>query len=377
MASDEVNRRRFIREGAVAVGAAGLAAQGALGAEPKMPPKSKILSYNEQMEYRRCGKTNQWISAICLGGHWKRMPFRGDDFHRNRREIVAMCLDNGINYIDACCRAEVVAYTRAVKELGRRKQMYMALSYCGHEPRNPKFRTRKALLASLDDLMKQAGLEYVDIWRPTCFEPGGMHSYNTSCEIAAAGEKAIQQGKVRFFGISSHDRRWHEMMIRQFPILSVVLFPYTAKTKEKPKDSIFAAVREKDVGVFGIKPFASNSIFKGSSARPHGPPLHPVQRRHDGAHPGPHPPPPRRQLREGHRRASRARPRRPPSHSRRPRVRRPRRPRLRPPAPRLPVAPGLGVGVRKRFRVPGFGFQGHERMPTPSRGFPSLREGFL
>ncbi len=265
MASDEVSRRRFMKDGALAVGAAGLAAQGVLGAERKMPPTSQILSYNEQMEYRRCGKTNQWISAICLGGHWKRMPFRGEDFHRNRREIVAMCLDNGINYIDACCRSEVIAYTRAVKELGRRKQMYMALSYCSHDPRNPKFRTRKALLASLDDLMKQAGLDYVDIWRPTCFEPGGMHTYNTSCEIAAAGEMAVKQGKVRFFGISSHDRRWHEMMIRQFPILSVVLFPYTAKSKEKPKDSIFAAVREKDVGVFGIKPFASNSIFKGSS----------------------------------------------------------------------------------------------------------------
>ncbi|MFW6161221.1 MAG: aldo/keto reductase [Planctomycetota bacterium] len=263
--SRDVNRRRFMRDGAVAAGAAALAAKGAVGADAKRPPKSKILSYDERMEYRRCGKTDQWISAISLGGHWKRMPFRGEAFHKNRREIVALCLDHGINYIDACCRREVLAYTRAVKDLGRRKQMYMALSYCGHEPRNPKFRTRKALLGSLDALMKEAGLDYVDIWRPTCFEPGGMHTYNTSCEIAAAGEKAVQQGKVRFFGISSHDRRWHEMMIAQFPILSVILFPYTAKSKEKPEGSIFEAVREKDVGVFGIKPFASNSIFAGSS----------------------------------------------------------------------------------------------------------------
>ena len=265
MAKREINRRRFMRDGAVAVGAAGLAAGAAQGAEPKMPPKSKILSYSERMEYRRCGKTDQWISAISLGGHWKRMPFRGDDFHKNRREIVAQCLDGGINYIDACCRGEVLAYTKAVKELGRRKQMYMALSYCGHEPRNPEFRTRKTLLKSLDDLMKEAGLKYVDIWRPTCFEPGGMHTYNTSCEIAAAGEKAIEQGKVRFLGISSHDRRWHAFMIREFPVLSVILFPYTAKSKEKPKGSIFDAVRKHDVGVFGIKPFASNSIFKGKS----------------------------------------------------------------------------------------------------------------
>ena len=71
---------------------------------------------------------------------------------------------------------------------------------------------------------------------PAAHEPGGLHTFRTSCEIAAAGEEAVKQGKVRFFGISSHDRRWHEMMVREFPILSVILFPYTAKTKEKPKE---------------------------------------------------------------------------------------------------------------------------------------------
>jgi aryl-alcohol dehydrogenase-like predicted oxidoreductase len=265
MADTDISRRRFMGRGAAAA-AAGLAAGEALAVnEDGPPPTDKVLSYDERMEYRRLGKTEQWVSAISLGGHWKRCPFRGDAFHKNRREIVAKCLDSGINYIDACCRAEVKAYTKAVKELGRRKEMYMALSYCGHEPRNPKFRTRRKLMESLDNLMKEAGLDYVDIWRPTCHEPGGLHSYNTSCEIAAAGEQAVKQGKARFFGISSHDRRWHEMMIREFPILSVVLFPYTAKSKKKPTGSIFDTVRERDIGVFGIKPFASNSIFKGSS----------------------------------------------------------------------------------------------------------------
>ncbi|MBL7223543.1 MAG: aldo/keto reductase [Candidatus Brocadiae bacterium] len=268
MAPKRISRRRFLGDGALAVGAAGLAAREAMAAEPKMPPKSQILSFDERMEYRRCGKTDQWVSAISLGGHWKRIPYRGDDFQKNRTETVAQCLDSGINYIDACCRAEVLAYTKAVKALGRRKQMYMGFSHCGNEPRNRKFRTKKALLGTLDGLMKEAGLDYVDIWRPTCHEPGGMHTFNTSREIAAAGEAAVKQGKVRFFGISSHDRRWHEMMIREFPILSVVLFPYTARSKEKPKDSIFQTVRDKDIGVFGIKPFASNSIFKSRTSAP-------------------------------------------------------------------------------------------------------------
>ena len=271
MADKQISRRRFLGDGALAVGAAGLAASGALAAEAKMPPKSKILSYDERMEYRRCGKTGLWVSAISLGGHWKRCPFRGADFDKNRREIVAQCLEGGINYIDACCRGEVIAYTKAVKGLGRRNQMYMGFSHCGHEVRNAKYRTKKTLLHALDELMREAGLDHADVWRITCHEPGGLHTYNTACEIAAAGEKAVRDGKVRFFGISSHDRRWHQFMIREFPVISVVLFPYTARSKERPKGSIFDAVRKHDVGVFGIKPFASNSIFKGRTSKPDDP----------------------------------------------------------------------------------------------------------
>jgi aryl-alcohol dehydrogenase-like predicted oxidoreductase len=56
------------------------------------------------------------------------------------------------------------------------------------------------------------------------------------------------------------------MMIEQFPQIEVILFPYTAKSQALPEESLFDAVKKMDVGVFGIKPFASNSLFKGTSA---------------------------------------------------------------------------------------------------------------
>ncbi|MBN1420423.1 MAG: aldo/keto reductase [Planctomycetes bacterium] len=262
MRDGRITRRDFIRDGAVA--AAGIAAAGTAAARGSEPDKAKILCYNENMEYRRLGKTEQWVSAVCLGGHWKRVDVMGQDFDENRREVVARCMDIGINYIDACCRGEVLAYTRALG--ANRSKVYLALSYCAKEVRDPQYRTARKLLENLDELLLESKQEYTDIWRITCLEPGGQHSFDTSCEMVEALEKAKKQGKARFIGMSSHDRRWHKMMIEYFPQIEVILFPYTAMTKKLPKDSLFDAVRARDIGVFGIKPFASNSIFKGDSS---------------------------------------------------------------------------------------------------------------
>jgi aryl-alcohol dehydrogenase-like predicted oxidoreductase len=265
MSDARINRREFMRD--AATGAAGVAAGlGAadLAAAANRPSTTKIRNYNERMEYRRLGKTELMISAVCLGGHWKRVNVMQQDFNRNRHEVVSRCLDVGINYIDACCRSEVLAYCKALK--GRRDRMYLALSYCGKEVRGKDYRTTRKLMESFDALLKESKQDYTDLWRITCFEPGGRHSFNTSCELVAALEKAKKQGKARFIGISSHDRRWLKMMVEYFPQIEVILFPYTARSKVARKDSLFDAVKTCDVGVFGIKPFASNSLFKGNSA---------------------------------------------------------------------------------------------------------------
>jgi diketogulonate reductase-like aldo/keto reductase len=47
----------------------------------------------------------------------------------------------------------------------------------------------------------------------------------------------------------------------------VICTPYTAKTKVVDDESgLWAAMKQHDVGWFGIKPFASNSVFKGDSS---------------------------------------------------------------------------------------------------------------
>ena len=252
MADHTKTRREFMREGAALAAGAAVAISGVTGVEAKDLDTSKILNYNPDMEYRRQGSTNLMVSAVCLGGH-----SRSDQ--QQRTEIVSRCIDAGINYIDACWDGEVKRDAKALK--GRRDKMYLALSHGAKEVRNEKFRTSKKLLGSLDELLRDSGQEYTDLWRITCYEPGGRHAFNTACEIVEALETAKKQGKARFIGFSTHDRRWIQFMIEYFPQVDCVCFPFTTMSRRAPKDSVFDVLKKCDVGAFGIKPFAAGSLF--------------------------------------------------------------------------------------------------------------------
>jgi len=282
MASEKITRREFVRDTAVATAAV---AAGAAAAKAAEPDKSKILNYNENMLYRPWGKTGLMVSAVCLGGHWKRLnevvkgAFKGGrwlavnpknpDFLKNRTEIVSRCIDVGINYIDACTHKETLAYSHALK--GRRDKMYLGYSWYEHELRNPRYRTCKALLKSLEEGMKLCGLDYVDLWRITMHERSSRHTDGEVEEMMKALETAKKQGKARFIGFSSHDRPHIKKLIETYPnIVDSIVTPYTAKTTKAPADSLFDTIKKHKVGFFGIKPFASGSLFKGRGS-PAGP----------------------------------------------------------------------------------------------------------
>lgn len=251
-----------------------------------------ILNYNANMEYRRLGKTGLIVSAVCLGGHWKRADvmigngFRGSggdnvDFQNvnnpafidNRRTVVDRCMEVGINYVDACSPQEILAYSKVLQ--GRRDKMYFGFSWHVREPRYPEWRDGKKLLQGFEQSLKEAGLDHADLWRISLPQQG-MPDLDVLRMIEQATvealDKARQQGKARCTGISSHNRVWLNWMVGQYPSqIQVVLFPYTANSKQLPDDSVFDAVKKNDTGVFGIKPFADNSLFAGDSspASPH------------------------------------------------------------------------------------------------------------
>jgi len=292
---NDLTRRKFMQNGAAA--AAGLAAGlGAAGCESMQFGKEKPRSYNPDMEYRPLGKTGLSISAVCLGGHWKRIDkmvpgvFKGggwlsadlesEGFRNNRRDVVTRCIEHGINYIDACTWQEVTVYSEALR--GRRDAMHLGFSWYQEEMRSLSSQWHNAkrkgkpkpdgwiteqLMAALDKGMKKAKLDYVDVWRITMHEQSGRHTDAEVDQMMGALEKARKQGKVRFTGLSSHDRPHIQKMIKTYPeVVQVVVTPYTAKSKALPTDSLFDTLQDYGVGFFGIKPFANNSLFEGDSS---------------------------------------------------------------------------------------------------------------
>ncbi len=277
--SDKLTRRQFIRDSAVAGAAigAGISLSDSLGAVDSR----KILNYNSDMEYRRCGRTGLMISAICLGGHWKRLvkiiggsepegwmttDIDRSDFQKNRYDVVNRCIDRGINYIDACCREEILAYAKALK--GRRDKMYFGYSWHIKESRFEEWRSAEKLIQGLDEGMKEAGLDYVDIWRISLLVDSSRHTESEVEEAAKALDLAKKTGRARFIGFSSHNRTNLKKIIEKHSEqVEVILTPYTANSKLITDESgLWATIRKYDVGWFGIKPFASNSLFKGDSS---------------------------------------------------------------------------------------------------------------
>ena len=163
MAENRVTRRVFVKTGVAAATAVsvGISATSSFAMKEVSEDVKRRASFNPEMEYRRLGKTGLWVSAVCMGGHWKRVdkvigaaaeinPYEGPDkkedigaFMKNRAEVVDRCIEVGINCIDFAGNAEPETYCRVLR--GRREQMYLCYSHPASELREEENRTAAAI----------------------------------------------------------------------------------------------------------------------------------------------------------------------------------------------------------------------------------------
>lgn len=296
MNSDKLSRRDFMRNTSLmAVGAITGALTGKGQAGNKLSDSSKIINYNPKMHYRRLGKTGLMISEVSLGGHWKNRSagrfwdhFTNEeipeDVAKNRTEVVSACIDCGINYLDITTAAECLSYGAALK--GRRDKMYVGADIHNLGPRKPELCNVKDQTHNVEECLRLLKADYLDIWRPQAKMAGEL---NTDAEVQALVEtfhKLHKAGKVLHLGISSHTRPWLEHIIETFPEFEMVIFPCSAKTREKDTlpttgnveevnpgyradqtQSIFKTVMDKNVGVVTIKPYFGGNLFESSLSK--------------------------------------------------------------------------------------------------------------
>ena len=264
MTERRVTRREFVQNTAAAAAATAIGARLVLQpdtAAAAAPDPRKTRSYHENMEYRRLGRTNLMLSAVSMGGHWRRIPYAmgSDDFKKNRREVISAALDHGMNYIDACCEREVRAYAEALGD--KRERIYFGFDWTfGRDPAIAGSLER--MKQGLDEGLSKAKLDYVDIWRVTLREQATLNTDKEIETIMAALAWGKKSGKARFTGVSTHHRPWLAQAVAKYPQLEVVITPYCAGSKQKPVGSMFEALQKHDVGLIGIKPFAGSAIFQ-------------------------------------------------------------------------------------------------------------------
>jgi uncharacterized protein len=259
------SRRDFLKTTTTAVAGA---AVGALGSEAAAAADTaKILNHNPKMAYRRLGKTGFQISEIALGGH-------GGKTVEDRVAVLDRAVELGLNYVDNNIDAECNLYGEAMSKCkaARRDRWFIGFASwpekVTEEYENEL--TPEGMMRNIEARLKSYRTDMLDMWRPVGATWGtGQTNINTLLMVnkkalemvVSVFEKAKQQGKVRFLGISAHNPKVFRRVLNEYPQFSVVIFPYLFLTKELGGDSLLELARQKDVGVIGLKPFGAGTTF--------------------------------------------------------------------------------------------------------------------
>jgi aryl-alcohol dehydrogenase-like predicted oxidoreductase len=266
MSEHDNTRRDFLKVATAAV------AGGSLGATSQAAPAdaAKILNHNSKMHYRRLGKTGFMISEVALGGHGGRQV---DD----RVPVLERAVEQGLNYVDNNIAGECDLYGAAMaksKSAGRDKWFIGFASW--PEKVTTEYEanlTPDGMMQNIEARLKSYHTDMLDMWRPVGATWGAgqkgtnmmatmlMVSERTLDMVVKVFEKAKQQGKVRFLGISAHNPKVFRRVLEGYPQFSVIIFPYLFLTQEFGGDSLLKLAQAKDVGVIGLKPFGAGTTF--------------------------------------------------------------------------------------------------------------------
>lgn len=221
--SSESSRRNFLRAG-MAIPAAGLA----------LPHMGSAFQGSAAIPYRTLGKTGLKVNPMGVG-----VGFTPDP------AMVARAVDLGVNFFDTANDYAAGNSERLLAQglKGVRNKVIIV-------SKTPA-RTKAQATADLEDSLKNLQTDHVDVWL--------LHAKATprdvSDELLEHGETAKKQGKIRFYGFSTHDiNQMADHAINSK--LDVILFSYNF-TMGTTKDAAIKKLYDAGIGTAAIKSMAA------------------------------------------------------------------------------------------------------------------------
>ncbi|MBV6305800.1 aldo/keto reductase [Candidimonas humi] len=207
------------------------------------------------MQYRRLGKSNLKVSALCLGT----MMFAGPTDEKEAGSIVASAAEHGINFIDTADVYNKGASEEMVGRLlaGQRHEWVLATKLgnpMGKKPNESNY-SRSWMMREVDNSLRRLGADYIDI----LYMHRDFHEENLEEPLRAMGD-LIAAGKLRYYGISNF-RGWRiAEVIRLCEKLNVpapiACQPYYNLLNRGPEVEILPACAHYGLGVVSYSPIA-------------------------------------------------------------------------------------------------------------------------
>ena len=198
------------------------------------------------MKHIRLGKTEMMVSELGFGG----IPIIPVSFE-DSVAVVKHCYKQGITFYDTAN-----AYADSEKKIGTalesvRDQVFIATKTGNRDAEG----AAQHIAYSLDNLKT----DYLDLYQ--------FHNISSDEElekIMAPGgameavKKAIEEGKIRHMGFSSHKIETGIKTCRT-GLFSTIQFPFNFIEKE-PQDELFQVARDLDMGIIAMKPLGGGLL---------------------------------------------------------------------------------------------------------------------
>ncbi|TAL89084.1 MAG: aldo/keto reductase [Candidimonas sp.] len=207
------------------------------------------------MQYRRLGRSNLKVSALCLGT----MMFGDQTALDEAQRIVASAHDHGVNFIDT---ADVYTNGGSEQMVGKLLQasrhdwvLATKLGNAMSAQPNQSHYSRSWMMREVDNSLQRLATDYVDI----LYLHRDFHGENLEEAVRALGD-LIREGKIRAFGVSNF-RGWRiAEIIRLCEIANVpapiVCQPYYNLLNRGPEVEILPACAHYGLGVASYSPIA-------------------------------------------------------------------------------------------------------------------------